>query len=142
LTVASQALWQHGPAALALSLAIWLLLPERPSRARLALAGVAAAALVAFRLVDVILALAILARVAWTSPLGLVWLLPAPVLGAAALLGWNLGVFSTVTGGQAYLESLHPTVHGLPGGARSRDLLTGAEGTLVSPSRGLLIYTP
>jgi hypothetical protein len=141
-TVASQALWQHGPAALALTSAVWLLLPENPSRVRFALAGVAAAALVAFRLLDVVFALVIVAWVARIHPRRLIWFLPAPLLGAAALLGWNLSVFGAVTGGQAYLESLHPTTHALPAGAWSGDLLTGMAGTLFSPSRGLFIFSP
>jgi hypothetical protein len=141
-TIASQALWQHGPAALALTSAIWLLLPENPTRARLALAGVATAGLVAFRLLDVIFALVIFAWVVRFHRRRLVWFLPAPVLGAAALLGWNLAVFGAVAGGQAYLETLHPTAHGLPAGAWSGDLLAGAAGTLFSPSRGLLIFSP
>ena len=38
--VASQALWGHGPAALALITSVWLLLPRDPARWRLLLAGV------------------------------------------------------------------------------------------------------
>ena len=113
--VASQALWQHGPAALALITAVWLLLPRDPSRGRLALAGVAVAALVAFRLSDVVFALAIAGWVAHAHPRRLAWFLPAPVLGAVALIGWNLWLFGAIAGGQAYLESLHPTLHGHAG---------------------------
>ena len=42
---ASQSLWQHGPAALMLTLVVLLLLPESPSRLRFVLAGLAAALL-------------------------------------------------------------------------------------------------
>ena len=140
--VGSQALWQHGPAALALITAVWLLLPRDPSRGRLALAGVAVAALVAFRLSDIVFALAITACVARTHPRRLAWFLPAPVLGAVALCGWNLWFYGEIAGGQVYLESLHPVLHGMPAGAWSGSLLAGAAGTLFSPSHGLLVYTP
>jgi hypothetical protein len=140
--VASQALWQHGPAALALITCVWLLLPRDPAPWRLMLAGLAATALVAFRLFDVVFALAIARRVTVAQPRRLAWFLPAPMLGAVALVSFNLGIHGSLTGGQAYLESLHPTVHGLPAGAWSGDIRTGAAGTLFSPSRGLLVFTP
>jgi len=140
--VASQALWQHGPAALALITAVWLLLPRDPSRGRLALAGVAVAALVAFRLSDVVFALAVAGWMARAHPRRLAWFLPAPVVGAVALTGWNLWFYGAIAGGQVYLESLHPALHGMPAGAWSGSLLAGAAGTLFSPSHGLLVYTP
>ena len=52
-TVGSQAPWQHGPAALALVTAIWLLQPQPTSRRRLALAGLATAVLFTCRMMDV-----------------------------------------------------------------------------------------
>jgi hypothetical protein len=140
--VASQSLWQHGPGALAISSAAWLLLPREASRPRIFLAGVAAAALVAFRPVDIVFASAILGRVAWGQPRRLGWFLPAPTLGAVALVGSNLWLFGDVAGGLASLEALHPKVHGLPAGPWSGDLLAGLAGTLFSPSRGLFVFSP
>jgi hypothetical protein len=140
--VGSQALWQHGPAALALITAVWLLLPRDPSRTRLALAGVAVAALVACRVSDALFALVITGWMARAHPRRLVWFLPAPVLGAVALGAWNLWLYGAIAGGQVYLESLHPILHGLPAGAWSGSLLAGAAGTFFSPSHGLLVFTP
>jgi hypothetical protein len=140
--VASQAPWQHGPAALALITAVWMLLPRDPSRTRLALGGVATAALVACRLIDVVFALAIFGWVARAHPRRLAWFLPGPVLGAAALLGSNLWIFGTITGGLAHLETVHPRAHAMPAGPWSGDLLAGAAGTLFSPNRGLLVFSP
>ncbi len=54
-TVGSQALWQHGPAALALVTAIALLHPQPVGRGRLALAGALTALLVACRPLDIVL---------------------------------------------------------------------------------------
>ncbi len=140
--VASQAPWQHGPAALALITAAWLLLPREPSRARLMLGGVAAAALVACRLIDIVFALAIFGWVARCQPRRLAWFLPGPVLGAAILIGSNVWIFGTITGGLAHLETVHPRTHAMPAGPWSGDLLAGAAGTLFSPNRGLFVFSP
>jgi len=59
--VASQSMWQHGPAALALTLAVALLLAPGASRSRLCLAGLAAAVLVGVRPQDIVFSLAIFA---------------------------------------------------------------------------------
>jgi hypothetical protein len=139
-THASQALWQHGPAALALIVAIALLDPGPVSRLRLVLAGAATVGLVAVRLIDLILAAMILAWVARTERARLAWFVSLPVLGAAALLGYNLWFFGTITGGQAELEALHPKLHRVAGMWGS--LAEGAAGTLFSPNRGLLVFSP
>jgi hypothetical protein len=140
-THASQALWQHGPAALALIAALALLHPGPVTRWRLVLAGVATAALFGVRLLDGLFAAAIIAWVARTQPRYLAWFLPAPLLGAAALLGYNLWFFGTITGGQTELEAMHPRLHGVAS-TWSGSLVAGAAGTLFSPNRGLLIFCP
>ncbi len=140
-TVASQALWQHGPAALFLSLAVVLLLPDSPSRLRFALAGVSAAMLVACRAIDLPFALVLAAWVAWRHPKRLLWFLPGPVLIGGALVGYNLWLFDALSGGQAELEALHPRLHGVPG-PWAGNILEGVAGTLLSPSRGLFVFCP
>ncbi|HWT78813.1 MAG TPA: hypothetical protein VN648_08410, partial [Candidatus Methylomirabilis sp.] len=62
-------------------------------------------------------------------------------LGAILLLNYNLGHFGELTGGQAELEQLHRDIHHLPGPWSGKSV-EGALGTLVSPSRGLFVYTP
>ncbi len=140
-TIGSQAMWQHGPAAFSLIVAIALLRPTSTSRWRLILAGVATAFLFSCRLIDGLFAAVIVLWLARTQPKGLFWFLPAPLLGAILLLNYNLGHFGELTGGQAELEQLHRDIHHLPGPWSGR-LVEGALGTLVSPSRGLFIYTP
>jgi hypothetical protein len=141
-TVASQAPWQHGPAALALVLTLLLLLPERePSRPRLALAGLTAALMVAFRPLDLLLAAVIFGWVARRHTRRLAWFLPGPVVIGAALVAWNLWWFGAIEGGQRALEGLHPRLHD-HSGIFSGDLREGAAGTLFSPSRGLFVFCP
>jgi len=139
--VASQAMWQHGPAALALVLMVGLLLPDPLPPWRLAAAGAAAGALVAFRAIDVIFAAAAVGYVARTRPRGLAWFLPAPLLIGGALVAYHLHTFGTVLGGLAQIEAAHPERHGLAG-TWSGDLVGGALGTLFSPSRGLFVFSP
>ena len=138
---ASQALWQHGPAALALTTALLLLADPAPSRRRFVLAGLATGALVACRAIDAIFAAAIGLWVVRHHPRRLGAFLPFPVAIGAALVGGNLHDFGTVAGGQAILESAHDVIHGTAG-AWSGSPLEGAAGTLLSPSRGLFVYTP
>jgi hypothetical protein len=140
-THASQALWQHGPATLALIASLALLFPGPASRGRLALAGIATALLFASRLLDSILAAAIVGWIGSTQPRRLGWFVPAPIVGAAILLGYNFWYFGTWMGGQARLEKLHQELHGVSG-VWSGNLLEGAAGTLLSPNRGLFVFSP
>jgi hypothetical protein len=140
-TVASQSAWQHGPAAFSLVSAIALLLPQPMSRRRLTLAGLATTALVACRLMDIVFAVAIVGWLGWKDRHALRWFLPAPILGGMALLGFNLWFFGSIVGGQAWLEQFHSEFHGVSG-IWSSNLLDGFCGTLISPNRGLLVFSP
>jgi hypothetical protein len=139
--VGSQALWQHGPAALALVTAVALLEGGPVSRWRLLLAGLAAAFLFACRSIDVVFVIAIVIWLARSEPRGLAWFLSAPIVGTTALLSYNVWFFGSILGGQAQLEQMHPQLHGLPD-AWSGRFVEGAAGTLLSPNRGLLVFCP
>jgi hypothetical protein len=140
-TVGSQALWQHGPAALALVTAIALLHPQSVGRGRLALAGASTALLVACRPLDIVFAMAIVIWLAWADWRGLRWFLPAPVVIGAVLLSYNVWFFGSILGGQAKLEQYHIKLHGASA-AWSGNLVDGLLGTLLSPNRGLLVFSP
>jgi hypothetical protein len=140
-THASQAAWQHGPAALALIAALALLHPGKVSRWRLLLGGMATTLLFTSRLLDSLFAALIVAWIVRTQPRRLAWFLPAPILGAGLLLYSNYWHFGTLIGGQARLEELHPQLHGVTG-AWSGSLVEGAAGTLFSPNRGLFVFSP
>jgi hypothetical protein len=140
-THASQAPWQHGPAALALIAAMALLHPGKVSRWRLVLGGIATTFLFTSRLLDSLFAAVIVAWIVRTQPRPLAWFLPAPILGAGLLLYYNYWHFGTLIGGQAQLEELHPQFHGVAG-AWSGSLVEGAAGTLFSPNRGLFVFSP
>jgi hypothetical protein len=139
--VGSQATWQHGPAALSLIAAIALLHPQPVGRRRLVLAGAFTGLLVACRLMDVVFATAIATWLAWTDWRGLRWFLPAPILIGITLLCYNLWFFDNILGGQAKLEQYHMRLHAVPS-TWSSNLVDGLLGTLVSPNRGLLVFSP
>src|SRR5262249_9398448 len=114
-TVGSQALWQHGPAALALVTAITLLHRRPSGRARLLGSGACVAILVACRLMDIVFAAAIVMWLAWTNWRGLRWFLLAPLVVGAALLSYNVWFFDSILGGQAQIERFHTKLHGTSG---------------------------
>jgi hypothetical protein len=128
--ISSQALWQHGMAELLISLTLWLLLISDSSHRTLIGAGLASALVVANRPANLIvvafLSLYVLHR--FRSSSWRFFLLP-PFVGTL-FLSYNFFYFGTPTG-----------VQGVHSGW-STPLLTGLAGLLVSPSRGLFIYTP
>jgi hypothetical protein len=124
-TIASQALWQHAGVHLAVALALWLVLEERPaSKHRAFLAGLA-------------LGFGTVAR--QTTALGLAGIVSRRTfirsvagfgIGITPLLAYNAFAF-----GDAFEQGY---------GAKPFDtpILTGLYGLLISPSRGLLVYAP
>jgi hypothetical protein len=154
--MASQALWQHGPAALCLTVALLGLIPPScgrhghedvavaPGSRRLghAVAGAATALMVACRPIDAVFAAAIGLWVLVHGRRAERWafVVPALVLGAA-LAVFNVWFFDTLTGGYAKIEAMHPWAHGTHG-TFTGSLREGGLGTLLSPSHGLFVYSP
>jgi hypothetical protein len=139
--IASQGLWGHGPAQLGLAVSLWAFLRPEPARWGLVLGGLAAGVMVASRpstgLVAAVLAgFAVLSR----SRGGLIF---AGVLGAvlAGVAAHNLAIFGSVEGGYAELHRTHAKHHGVAS-AWSGSPAEGLLGVLVSPSRGLFVYSP
>lgn len=133
-SISSQALWQHGPGELAiigalLALVCWT--EDRASTAALWICGASAACGLIFRQTNILLLPALLAALllAKASVAEHVRLWTLPLLGGAMIASYNLYVLHNVSGGH--------TVNGLNG-----SLLGGFAGILVSPGRGLLLYTP
>jgi hypothetical protein len=139
LSVAAQSAWHHAPAALLLVIAVRLLLGARRP-ATLVATGCALAAMVACRVPMIVFALPLVTWAAWRSPRDAPRLLAPLAVGAAVLVAYNLSVFDALAGGQAELESIRLPIHHVSGSWGS--LVDGIAGTLVSPSRGLLLFCP
>lgn len=129
----SQALWQHGLAQLLLVGAL-LLLTAPPALTRAIGAGLLVGLVAANRPPDAILAaaLGVFGLVTLGRRLGAIFALSA-TLPALAALAYNLRVVGHPAGG-----------YGLMGKPESfaSDLVHGLAGLLVSPARGLLVFSP
>jgi hypothetical protein len=129
-SIASQALWAHGLSELCLVLLSMILLTPKPSRAAFVTAGLVAAVMVGNRPQTVVFAAPALLFVFVYHRRHLLSFAALPALGGILLLAYNRAVFADVTGGY--------------GGFGHFDgaLLDGVAGLLISPNRGLLVYTP
>jgi len=133
-SISSQALWQHGPAELAiigtlLCLDYWT--EHRTSSVALGMCGVCTAAAFIFRPTSLVLLPAMVAAF-WFAKATLaqhIRFLAAPVVGGVLLAGYNLYVFHRASGGYAVALLTGSTWAGLAG-------------VFLSPGRGLLMYTP
>jgi hypothetical protein len=128
----SQALWQHPAAVLFLCLALLCVVKAEDDPAWAGRAGLPLSLLVAARHADVaiaaVLALGIAVRWPRRAPLLVCWALP----GAAFLLAYQWLTFGS------------PLEHGFSGtlGRFSEPWGVGHLGLLVSPAKGLLVFTP
>jgi len=130
LSVSSQGLWQHAGSQLALTAALYCVVRGRRSAALSAASGFPMAFAIVCRPTDVLLVapLAIytlLTRRDWRF---IAWALPP-----AAFQLWY---------GTTYFGDPLRTQFALGGGAFSMDLREGLFGLLLSPGRGLLVYSP
>ncbi len=129
--VSSQALWPHTLAQLALVMMTTILLAERPTRTALMAAGIVAAVAVANRPPMVGFALLALVFVWRYHRRDVLAFAALPAAIGAALLAYNLGTFRALAGG--YGSGLTHF---------SNPLIPGLLGLLVSPNRGLFVFTP
>jgi hypothetical protein len=128
----SQALWQHPAAVLFLSLALYCLARAEDDTVWAGRAGLPLALMVAARHSDVVVAgvLSVAIAIRWPRRLPLFVLCAAPV--AALVLAYNAWAFGS------------PLAHGFSGSASrfSETWGVGQAGLLISPGRGLLVFTP
>lgn len=131
--ISSQALWQHGTGELLVALAL-LLLVAPASPARTALLGAVCVLMAANRPPDALIAGAVGLFTVWSRRRGALWLLAGAAVPLAALLYYNLNFVGHVAGAYALGKAPDETFF-------RRDW-SGVFGLLVSPARGLLVFTP
>ncbi len=134
----SQALWQHGFGELLLAGAL-LALTSEPTVLHALLAGVCLGLTIPNRLPNTVLAASLLVY-------GVVWagrrvpaLLASAALAATPFLLYNWVSFRELGGGYSYV--VKQTLGG-SGGFFANPLFPGLAGVLVSPGRGLLVFSP
>lgn len=129
---ASRALWQHGPSILMLLLSLWFIVRARKNPSQVQFAGLFLALAYVIRPTNAIPVAVYTLYVLWVYPrMAVRYLLwAAPV--AVAFMGYNLALYGAIL--PPYFSSGRLSLHSALGEA----LL----GNLVSPSRGLFVYTP
>jgi hypothetical protein len=129
--ISSQALWQHGTGELLIAVALLLVVaPASPMRT--ALLGAVCVFMAANRPPDGLIAGALVLFTIWSRRRSALWLLAGAVVPLAALLYYNLNFIGHVAGGYG----MAPTKNFF------QLNLSGLAGLLVSPARGLLVFSP
>jgi hypothetical protein len=129
----SQALWQHGTGELLIVLAL-LLVVAPASPVRTTLLGAVCVLIAANRPPDALIAGAVVLFTVWSRRRNALWLLAGAAVPLAALLYYDLNFIGHVAGGYALGKA--------PNEIFFRWDWSGAAGLLVSPTRGLLVFTP
>jgi hypothetical protein len=130
--ISSQALWQHGTGEFLIALSLLLVLSPA-SAARIALLGAVCVLVAANRPPDALVAAAIGGFVVWRDWRSAAWLIAGAAAPMAALLYYNLGFMGHLAGGYGVVK---PPVNFFQGD------WSGLAGLLVSPARGLLVFSP
>jgi hypothetical protein len=131
--ISSQALWQHGTGELLVALALLLVL-GRASPLRIGTLGFVCVLIAANRPPDVLIAGAFMLYTVWRCRRDALWLAAGSALPLAALLYYNVHFIGNLVGGYALGTGQGKHFFHL-------DLL-GVPGLLVSPARGLLVFSP
>jgi hypothetical protein len=130
----SQALWQHGTAELLLVGTLWFATGE-PTTPNLLAAGALAGLMAADRPPDLLLTAAFglyaLLRVRWRAA----WFAAAAAVPGLLDAAYNWKMFHNLAGG-------YGSIHLVASGFFGHPLLKGMAGLLVSPGRGLFVYSP
>lgn len=136
LSVSSQALWQHGPSQLALAVLLYWLVRGMRDERHLAYAGLAMSAAVVMRSTDLLLVVPLAAWIVYAHRAVVVRFLVWASVPLGALVLYNAMTFGSVDGGWGNTRvptwALFSQV----------SLPEGLAGVLVSPSRGLFVYSP
>jgi hypothetical protein len=130
--ISSQALWQHGTGELLIALALLLVVaPASPMRT--ALLGAVCVLMAANRPPDALIAGAVVLFTVWSHRRNALWLLAGAAVPLAAFLYYNLDFIGHIAGGYAIVKP--------PKNFFQQDW-SGVLGLLVSPARGLLVFSP
>lgn len=133
LSTSSQALWQHGPSQLAIASALYCLVRGRAEPRWLAFSGFPLAMAVVCRPTDILLALPVAGYVLIRHRSALLGFIASALPAAVFQLWYNVAYF-----GNPLRTQFAPT----DGDVWSAALGQGLAGLLLSPGRGLLVYSP
>lgn len=134
-SVSSQALWQHGPSQLFLSLLLLCLVRGRNDERWLAYGAFAASAAAVMRSTDVFVALPVLAWLIHARPRRAFRLVAFALPPLAALGLYNVWCFGSIAAGGNTTAPTWAFFSRTPS-------IEGFAGVLASPARGLFVYSP
>ena len=134
-TISSQALWQHGLVELLLSISIFLVLRnEKQSSNKLIVSlGIFSGLFVFNRPIDSILLISVIYYIFALKGEKFIYYIISFLISSIPFIFYNLYFFGSFFGGYSLL---------LSGFDLSSDMISRLIGLLISPSRGLFIYTP
>jgi hypothetical protein len=145
-SVSSQELWQHGPGALCLSIALYALIRQQQhaTHANALIAGMALGMAVYCRLLNAIPTAALTLYMLVHQRRYLAGFLLPLAIFAGAIAAYNLTTFGNISGGYdaVYQCKIHAWRNLNASNAYTNPLLQGLADILIAPSRGLLIYSP
>jgi len=137
-SISSQALWMHGVTQLSFAFLLWALLRDPAARGYAFWVGMALAAAAANRPPNALVAMAVFAYFARHYRQRLAQLCAAPLVLGLLVLAYNVYFFGNVLGASSDaardMGRLDVFLRG--------SLTEGAAGLLISPSRGLFVFTP
>jgi hypothetical protein len=131
--ISSQALWQHAGGELLIALAL-LLIVFPASAMRLALLGAVSVLMASNRPPDALIAAAMVLFSIWSHRRRALWLLAGAAVPLALLMCYNLEFIGHIVGGYALEKNPNKKFFHLD--------WIGLPGLLISPSRGLLVFSP
>lgn len=132
-SISSQALWQHGPSQLALVAALYCLVRARDESWWVALAGLPLAFSVVIRPANVLVALPLAAYVSWQHHRQVVGVVVTALPAMVFQLWYNVVYFD---------DPFHTQLSPLASPLWRTALFEGLGGVMISPGRGLLVYSP
>lgn len=139
-SISSQALWQHGLTQLCLAVLLWALLRAGPVRSTALLAGLALGVAAANRPTNVLLLLPMLVYFGRRGRAAMLAFCVPVAIAAALVFTYNLWFFGDLLGG--YPTEMRRTGRDLRSVFGFSAFAEGMAGLLISPSRGLLLFTP
>ena len=129
-SISSQALWPHGLSELCLVITCYVLLQPQPSTAALVALGLTTAVMLANRPQAIVVAAPAFLFVSLYHRWRVIAFALLPALVGVLLILYNRAIFNHASGGYGSLAAFNGKI------------MEGLPGLLISPNRGLLIYTP